>query len=339
MHARLLAASLVAALLLTARSRPAQACGATPPPYVTLATSQPADGATNRAPDAPLVIHGTAWPTTSAPVSLGYAAIDAVKVQVQAAGTTTPVAGQVGIFFDRIVWLPDAPLAASTTYEVSLHVVNQEPAPAGAIGPLDQHLSFTTGTALLAPFALTSEPTYTFEPRDFSYCPPGETINDCGQCSQSAMRSSPAVTVTPPTVSGGASSEGVFVTAWLTSGDGLPAGTVNLGSGLAPGQPGPIVLPIPEEDAPYQACLHVEVSDAAGHRITTDTRCFEASVATPASSDDAPPTSAPATGSSSSADGSDGGCNTSGQSGSGSLLLVGLAALIARLTRRHLTAP
>jgi len=330
------------ALVALTSPRLSHACGAYPTPSMTLLETRPSDGATGVALDAPVLLYGTAWP--SAPADLaGPALSQQLQVEVRARGKTARIEGELHPFFGPAAWVPRQPLDPSTIYDFKLHIANQAPLPPEATGPTDLEFSLTTGTSLLAPLALSGEPGYAFATRDLPYCPPGNR-NDCGGCSVQLTRPEKVVVVTPPAVEGGASEDGVWITAWLESGQGVPAGTVKLGNSLLPGQPlAPIEIPVPTEASPYELCLHVEVTDATEATIKSEIKCFPFGDADAGNGGQAGASSTGAAGASAAGAGNPAappegrcGCNAGGQrAAGGGWLALALAALASRRRRGH----
>lgn len=323
----------VIALFALASPRLSLACGASPTPSMTLLETRPTDGATGVALDAPVLVYGTAWP--SAPADLaGPALSQGLQVEVRARGKTALIEGELHPFFGPAAWVPAKPLDPSTIYDFKLHVANQAPLPAGATGPTDLQFSLTTGGSLLAPLTLSSEPGYAFATRELHYCPP-ENQNDCGGCSVQLTRPGKVAVVTPPTIEGGAPEGGVWITAWLESGQGVPEGTVKLGNSLLPGQPvAPIEIPVPTEVSPYESCLHVEVTDATGVTVKSATRCFPAGDTGAGNGGQAGASSAGAAGSPGAPSDPGAGCSTGGQKAQGGWLTLALAALALRRQKK-----
>jgi hypothetical protein len=254
-----------------ASGRPASACGAAyPPDYLTLAGTWPADGATAVALDAPLLVRGTAWPTSAAPQS-AQSLQQWLHVELRAQGQPDAIEGQIEIFQDSAVWRPRNPLAPMTVYEWKIRIDNPDKAPDAAKGETARSGTFSTGASPLTPLALAGEPVYSFGDHDFSYCP-ADHLGPCGACSGEFTRPARAVLVTAPLVTGGVVEAGYQVTAWLENGPQLLLQSVHLGAPVAPGQL--VALELPDEKSPYEPCLHVEASDAAGQLVKSAVTCF-----------------------------------------------------------------
>lgn len=296
----------------------AHACSPPPPPYVMLEGTIPADGATDVVTNGVIVVSatGTSDGTNTADAWLTSQTLSTqLTAVVKAEGSDAPVQGEIVSWYQKgALWRSTSPLSPSTTYEVTLTVNNNEPAPEGANGPTTLKRSFKTGTASLSPLTLTAEPKYAVETKQIDVCTP-DGIGPCGNCAQYEQKSARVMEITIPEIEGGLAEAGYAAAAWMTNGEGLPANTVTLNAFAFVTQKAATALRIvfPEKDTPYGACVHVEISDASGGEVKTEPHCFSAAEVWGA---DEPGTGGGA-GSGGSA-GSAGDAGASGEAGSGS---------------------
>lgn len=318
------------ALVLLTGARRASACSPPPPPktYAAIVGTTPADGATDVATNAPIVLDLELH--DSPPKQVTFSVVEEDK--------GLSVAGTPGTYaWDRVfvAWRPTAPLRPGTRHRVDVSITNDAPRPEGAKG--EEHVSFTFTTSDQRVPALTSQGSLsvqleTYEREDWSRCirgPGCETSCGCACVSTEARERLTRARVSLPSVSGGLIDPGYIavVTAAESTGD-VPlrdAPTINvLGTGSTTGWrgdvPREVVLDLTGL-SPAKPCFWLTVSDLAGNTQGLPPVCLDETVEAPRK--------LPLTG------GADG-CRVAGVQGPTSISLVaGLVALASLFLARR----
>lgn len=282
-----LIASLVSVVVLAAGApRPAQACGASPSPYWTLAGSVPEDKAVGVPRDLGIVLITRAWINEPGGPGFPYDS-HSVRLYEAATDTEVPIHADISWMSDRPTnaWRPDAPLAPDTEYRVEAMLADQGPLPAEVSGPTELTFTFTTGADLAPAIEVAGELAMELEAYD-------EEQLDCGPCGNGTCVPAGTVRrvrarVTIPALSGGFGDDGYR--GWLAvrpdvpatfAGPGEPSDGSGLGStsyvSIVPGAPTVVYVPLSELDRTYRPCFSLGAWDPGGHMSPVAPVCFDA---------------------------------------------------------------
>lgn len=263
------------ALAATAYAPDADACGATPPPYVTVDRVLPATGTKDVAVNGAVLVDATGW--------FGNDQVDAtselrrlLKVRITPRGSQIPLDGTViGWTDSRAIFQPSAPLAPSTTYDVTATIGNEQPKPAGNGGLTSSSTSFTTGTTSLAPLAFGGGPVVTFEDLDHEVCAPG-TVNSCGACAQTVERRDRFAVLTLPPPQGGDAIGGFLYVATVTVADAAQRDAPKLEARIEAPVREAARLPVPlvAFGAKVDLCVETTVQDVTQKPVRSQKQCF-----------------------------------------------------------------
>lgn len=256
------------------------ACGASPEPYVTLGATLPDASTGDVSPDTVILVAAQGfYAGTLAEATWSLPSLVTVDVRPHDAsgGALHGLPGKVVSWGESAVFVPDAPLAANTTYDVVATTHNTTSIEEGnpQAGADTSTSSFTTGSTALAPLAFGGDPAFTFEDRDHEVCG-GPPANNCGTCPGYITQADRTIVVSLPAPSGGDPIGGFsyYATATLSAEDrGEPGFTVGLSS-VATRVPSELLVPLFSEPQPYGVCVTIDLRDARGTTVTSTKRCF-----------------------------------------------------------------
>jgi MYXO-CTERM domain-containing protein len=259
------APALFCGVALLAHATSALACGATAEPYYV--PSQQGPTGNDVALNAPLVVDlseradGPAEPHLNPRLTLTVEGTD-----------EAPELTRIGSA-PRLVWVPQAPLAPSTTYEAHFNP--------GYEGHPDTIWRFTTGQELTPPVALEGDLEVTFEAGT-------EPLKECGNNCGTDCRQVGTVGVTKARIRLPRAVLGFpryHAEVWLTDdapydfSRGPRRGLVNLSTWISydeRGQPTEDALfTVPEEEQAYRPCVSVRVVDERGDAAVAPSFCAE----------------------------------------------------------------
>jgi hypothetical protein len=272
--------SISSLAVIAAFSSPAAACGASPMPYVTLGDALPAEGATEVSPDSVILVAAQGW-YGGTPAEAAYALDDVVKFdlrpRVDDDSALHGLPGTIVPWIGSAVFVPAAPLAPNTTYDLIATVVNQTSSEEGdpQAGTTTTVSSFTTGTTRLASLAFGGQPTIGFADLEHEVCETQE-FGGCGTCLARGMRSDRTVVVDLPAPVGGDPLGGFsyYATAHLSEEDRGEDGFVVGLSSIPTRTTSRLTVPLFAEPKPYGVCVDIELHDARGTTVSSEQQCF-----------------------------------------------------------------
>lgn len=281
MTPRLVWTSAISAILLVA-ARDASACGASPPPYWTIASTLPAEGGVIPY-DGALIVRAAASPSPGGPIPVSFV--------VTEEGSADGIMGHSEDWsYDppSEVWNPLVALKPSTRYQ-GIVSIQQATLPMGPAGPTGLIWGFSTTAEAVAPITLEGSLVVVVEDyqRDIQEC----DSNDCGSFNCRVTGQEPAVRakISLPIVRGGYAVAGYA--AWLHytanspqtydgPGEGHPPSNSPIGIPknltLHEGEALEVEVPLVEEADPYEPCFALNVWDPTGHAVHAEPKCIGA---------------------------------------------------------------
>jgi hypothetical protein len=272
----------IASVALLASAPEALACGATPEPYWTIASTLPRENGILPT-DGALIVRAAPSPASSG-------GTPPITFTVSEEGSADSIAGVTEVWFSdtpSMSWHSLSPLKPSTSYQAMVRI-DQQTLPTSS-GPTDLTWKFSTSAQPTAPLALEGSLLVVTEDyqRDIQQC----DTNDCGSFNCRVTGKEPAVRakITLPIARGGYAIDGYR--AWLHysannpqvfdgPGEGHPSGysEVNLASLLTmhEGESQEVVVPLFEEADPYEPCFALNVVDPTDHAVHPEPKCIGA---------------------------------------------------------------
>jgi len=273
-------ACFLVALVLCLIAERAHACGVEAPPYITVESVSPPEGATGIVRDAAIQIRLRRWRNDS-----GHGSTVSVKVSRQSDGLM--IEGrldQSALHLGVTRWQPLQPLAANTTYRVAVEATQALPLPSYITGLQSLVTSFTTSAELAPALELIGKLDVNLVP---STAPVHNYCHPCGyDCRISGVRPALYAYLSGPTVRGGFDWFGY--SSWLVLSDHEPVTFNGPGSGTTasassftngifagPYLPRSEVLKLEIPRAAHTPfCVAFNAWDAAGHWQSAQPLCI-----------------------------------------------------------------